>query len=68
MTYRICLLALIVSALCLKGAEAKGFVIRAEGNQSCGAWTKAQYKRPQIGADGQMLLTNDQIKLAAQLS
>jgi hypothetical protein len=52
MPKRIFLLALLATVLSLQNAEAKVFWISGAGKESCGAWTKAQAHRPQVGADG----------------
>ena len=46
-------LALLALVLGLQHAEAAKLVaISGAGHESCGAWTKAQAHRPQVGADG----------------
>ena len=69
MTKRICLLALLATVLCLSDLEAKDYwAIKGDGKQSCGAWTKAQAHRPQVGADGIMPVTFADMELSTQLS
>ena len=69
MTKRICLFALLAFVLCLDDVEAKDtWVVMGDGKQSCGAWTKAQGHRPQIGVDGNMAVTFGEMELASQLS
>ena len=67
MTKRIYLLALLALVPCLEGAEGKDqWMVRGEGQLSCGAWTKAQAHRPAIGADNKYLATD--IGLSSQIA
>jgi hypothetical protein len=67
MTKRVCLWALLALLLCLESAEAKDqWVVRGDGQASCGAWTKAQAHRPHIGVDNKLRVTFADMDLASQ--